>query len=83
MKNTLTLTGLLLLSLGVIGCAAFRNGSPPTKIESQLFNVTTSTVPVITPSGVTNFQPVYTYSPNDTLKAVETGVSAIDRKAHV
>lgn len=78
MRNTITLSALLLLSLGIIGCAAFKNGSPPTKFEQQLFTVQTNQVPIVTPGGVTNgFQPVYTYSPGHVLKDVETGVSLI------
>lgn len=77
MRNTITLSALLLLSLGIIGCAAFKNGSPPTKFEQQLFTIQTNQVPVVTPSGATNFQPVYTYSPGPVIKDVQTGVGLI------
>ena len=77
-RAVLKLSLLLALCLGVISCSSFRNGSPPTKLESSLFSVTTNQVPIVTPGGVTNgFQPVYTYGPGHVLKDVETGVSLI------
>lgn len=76
--KTLKLSLLLLASLTIIGCQAFKNGAPPTKFEQQLFTVQTNQVPLVTAGGVTNgFQPVYTYSPNSTFKDIQTGVDLI------
>ena len=72
--NTLKLSLLMAFCLGIIGCAAFKNGSPTTKVEQQLFTVTTNQVPV---AGTTNFQPVYTYTPGPVVKDVQTGVGLI------
>ena len=89
--KTFKLSIILLACLGIVSCAAFKNGAPPTKFESGLYNVTTNYVPVVTtvtnPPTVagqppvvttqTNQQPTYTYSPGPVLKDVETGVSLI------
>lgn len=89
--KTLKLSILLFACLGIIGCAAFKTGAPPTKTEQVLFAVATNYVPVVTtvtnppaapglPPVVvsqTNLEPNYFYTPGHVLKDVETGVSAI------
>lgn len=90
MKRNLTLIGLLLASIAVVSCAAWRNGAAPTKAEQQLFTVTTNYVTEVTPvtttnvvTGqpqvvqVTNLVPQYNYTPGHVLKDVEGGVSVI------
>ena len=81
------LFGLVLLVC--VGCTAWRNGSPPTKVEQSLFSVQTNYVPIVTTvtnvspgqppvvTTTTNFEPNYVYSPGHITKDVETGVSAI------
>lgn len=69
----ITLFSLLLLC----GCSSFKNGSPPTSLEQHVFTVQTNQVPVVTPDGVTNFKPVYTYSPGPVVKDVQTGLGLI------
>lgn len=50
----LTLLSILVLAM-VTGCSMFgSNPGPPTKFEQGIFNTTTSTVPVVVPSYVTN-----------------------------
>jgi len=80
-----------LILLFVSGCASWRNGSPPTKTEAQLFTVTTNYVPAVvtvtnppTAPGLpptittqTNQIPTYTYTPGPTIKDVQTGVGLI------
>lgn len=87
MKRNLTLIGLLLASIAVVSCAAFKNGSPPTAAEQQLFSVVTNYVTVVTtnaptvagqpPTVTTNLQPTYAWTPNQTVKDVGTGLSLI------
>jgi hypothetical protein len=88
--RTLKLSLLLLTCLGIVSCAAFRNGSPPTKAEQALFSVQTNYVPTIVtvtnPPTVTgqppvvttqtNLQPTYTYSPGPTITSAE-GVASL------
>lgn len=47
MKTTLKLSFLIVACLGIISCSSFRNGAPPTKLESQLFTVTTNLTPTL------------------------------------
>jgi len=89
--RTLKLSLLLLTCLGIVSCAAWRNGAPPTKTEAALFTVQTNYVPTIvtvtnppaapgqppTVSTTTNLTPNYVYTPGHVVKDVETGVSAI------
>ncbi len=82
MKNTIALLGL---SIAIVGCSAFKNGSPPTKVESQLFTVTTNYVPVVVvgtnglgaPVTLTNLQPTYTYTPGPTIGAAKDAAGLI------
>lgn len=89
--KTFKLSILLLACLGIVSCAAFRNGSPPTKTEQALFTVTTNYVPsvvtVTNPTAApgqppivvqeTNLVPTYTYGPGHVVKDVEAGLSVI------
>lgn len=89
--KTLILTTLILASLAIAGCTAWRNGSPPTKAEQALFTVQTNYVPVVstvtnppaapgqapTVSTTTNLEPNYVYTQGHVIKDVQTGVSAI------
>lgn len=91
MKKTIALSALVLLSLTIIGCQAFRTGSPPTKAEAVLFNVQTNYVPIVTTvtnppttagqppvvTTITNFEPNYVWTPGHVTKDVETGLNAI------
>src|SRR5215813_3591523 len=51
----IVLTGMLLASLALIGCSAFKSGAPPSAVEQQLYTVQTNLVQ--TPAGPrTNYQ---------------------------
>lgn len=59
----LGLLGLLLVtSLSIIGCAAFKTGAPPTAVESKLFDVHTNFIPIVLP--VTNYVQVTSFQTN-------------------
>lgn len=83
--KTLSLLLLLFASFAIVGCAAWRNGAPPTKVEQSLFTVQTNYVPVVTVATntlgqavtSTNFEPNYVYTPGHITKDVETGLNAI------
>ena len=82
MKNTIALLGL---SIAVVGCSSFKNGSPPSKVEQQLFTVTTNYIPVVvvgtnglgSPVTLTNLQPTYTYTPGPTIGAAKDAAGLI------
>lgn len=46
-KPLIILSLILAASFLMVGCAAFKNGSPPTKAEQALFNVTTNYTPTL------------------------------------
>lgn len=86
-----TLSGIALLAMAAtfLGCAAFKNGSPPTKAEASFFVVTTNYVPTVTvttntvegqPPVVTyqtNLEPRYVWAPGPAVKDVQTGLGLI------
>ena len=88
LQNLLAASCLLLF---ITACAAFKNGSPPTKAEQQLFTVTTNYVPAVvtvtnpptapglppTVSTQTNLVPTYNWAPGPVVKDVQTGVGII------
>ena len=88
LQNLLAVSFVLLF---LSACTAFRNGSPPTKAEQQLFTVQTNYVPSVitvtnppaapglppTVTTQTNLTPNYTYSPGPVIKDVQTGVGLI------
>lgn len=61
-RSSLTLIAVLGVSLLIIGCSSFKNGSPPTAFEEKLFNVQTNYLPVVVAQ--TNIVPVYIYRTN-------------------
>ena len=91
-KRPLILLSLILASsLLFIGCAGFRNGSPPTKTEQSLYNVTTNWTPTLvtvtnppaapgqppTVSIVTSNIPSYSYSNGPGVAAAQSAASLI------
>lgn len=75
----------------MIGCAGFRNGSPPTKAEQALFTVTTNYTPTLitvtnppsapgqppTVSITTSNVPSYNYAPGAGIQAAQGAASLI------
>lgn len=91
-KRAVILLSLLFIgSLAMIGCAGFRNGSPPTKAEQALFTVTTNQIPTLvtitnppaapgqppTVSIVTSSIPTYSYSPGPAIQSAQGAASLI------
>jgi hypothetical protein len=88
--KTLKLSILLLATSFLVGCAAWRNGAPPTKTESSFFNVQTNYAPVVitvtnTPvvgqppvvTQQTNQEAHYTYTPGPGIGAVKDAAGLV------
>jgi hypothetical protein len=64
------------IALMFTACAAFRNGAPPTAVESKFFNVQTNYTPII--SVQTNVIPVTLYQTNIVTQSVTNPVGVIE-----
>jgi hypothetical protein len=82
MKNRLTFFAfgipIILLSVvaGIVGCAAFRNGAPPTALERAFYDTQTNYVPTLALR--TNVTQVTTYQTNTVSVTVTNPVGVIE-----